>query len=248
MPPIRQWFNYTSRERWQQSGMNSAWLLNHQSIAKERSNNSPYLVPNEWICARLGQFIGLPIPPFALVRAGASRKGMFASLRFGAGEVPPDDTDPAVLAASHSDVCTGIILFDAWVANLDRHPGNIKVDHPNSPAEIRIFDHDCALFGNKEGEGISRLETLRNALAIERYHCLMRELATSDHLGKWYERIRSTTKWFIEDTCEAVCQMGITRAETNAAIDFLIHRASRLQDIVRDNHASFPRINWGLFP
>src|ERR1039457_484247 len=53
-----------------------------------------YCVPNEFICAEIGRFLGLPIPPGGLVYAqGHVPEHWFASLNFNltASDLPPVD-------------------------------------------------------------------------------------------------------------------------------------------------------------
>src|SRR4051812_34247422 len=125
----RLWFAFTARASHPSSGVNDAWILTSQSVARENSDNSPYLIPNEWISGRIAEFLCLPVPPFALMRRYPRHRGMFASLRFGIGDLPPDDFRPAVFARQHPRLTTGILLFDALIANEDRHAGNISVDN-----------------------------------------------------------------------------------------------------------------------
>ncbi len=50
-------------------GVNEAELCTIGAIAKFNNPRSPYLVPNEYIVARLAVVLGLPVPPVALVRS-----------------------------------------------------------------------------------------------------------------------------------------------------------------------------------
>lgn len=184
----RMWFDFLSRSRWLREGVNDAWLLTHHSVAKVNSEDSPYLIPNEWICGRVASFLGLPIPPFALFRHGLKGKRHFASLRFGERDSTPDDTDPGVLVAKHPKLCSGIILFDVLVANGDRHVGNLKVDDPNNPRSVWVFDHERALLGSWKGEGVKRMSRLRDRLGMSggsategSRHCLLDVINTAEH-------------------------------------------------------------------
>ncbi|MBN2476463.1 MAG: hypothetical protein JXB62_17750 [Pirellulales bacterium] len=123
--------------------MNDVWAIKTKAIGKDNSDN-PYLIANEWIAGSVAQFLGLPVPPFALMRKRDRRTVMFASISF-EGETTPRDVEPSVLWAKHPRLCTGILLFDILIANCDRHAGNIKVDNRIAPKKVHVFDHEHAL-------------------------------------------------------------------------------------------------------
>jgi len=251
----RFWYAFTAQERFGNPGVNDAWVLTSQSIGKENSPESPYLLANEWICGRIAQFLCLPIPPFAMMRRPGMR-GMFASLRFGKGDQPPSDCDPEILARAQPRISTGIVLFDALIANSDRHVGNLYVDRPSRPRRVIIFDHDRAMFGSFDRYGIRRLTEMRDRLAMSGgsrsggwRHCLMDYLETSEHFSEWIDRIAQVPEWFIRHTCGELNGLNIEPEELEAAIDFLIYRRDRMWLIVNENRDEFPRISsWGLYP
>ena len=99
------WFGFISKMNHMREGVNDAWILNTESVGRANSDDSSYLIPNEWICGNIAQFLRLPVPPFALMRKPAAGKGMFASLRFGVGDTPPDDVRPEVCVRKHPRLC-----------------------------------------------------------------------------------------------------------------------------------------------
>ena len=249
--PRRLWFDFISRERWGAEGVNDAWLITHHSIARGNSDEiSPYLVPNEWICGRIASFLGLPVPPFALVKHGVKGKQLFASLKFGGHDALPSDTLPDVLFAKNSKLCSGILLFDILVANADRHAGNLQVDAPHNPREVWMFDHDRALFGCWKNGGRKRLESLRDRLGVsagsvtgENRHCILDVINTAEHFPAWLDRIYNIPKDFIEDTCLHVVGLGIKKNFATAAVDFIDYRRQNLESIIRENINEFPNIS-----
>jgi hypothetical protein len=99
-----------------------------RAVAKQNNpNGSAYCIPNELICGEIGRFIGLPIPPVAIVSL-PDGKPYVASLDFNltGHEPPPVDVDACVRLLP--SLSTGLLLFDIWVANPDRHNGNFAVD------------------------------------------------------------------------------------------------------------------------
>lgn len=250
----RKWFPFAARESHPSEGVNDAWWLTHKSLGRENSDVSPYLIPNEWICANIGMFLRLPIPPFALMREGPGHKGMFASLKFGAGDVPPNDADPSICVTKMPDLCSGVLLFDILIANADRHRGNIKVDDPLNPKELDVFDHDRALFGVEPNQGSQRLDRLTDRLGVsagtqtgETRHCFLDELRTNKYFHKWLQRIATLPDWFLDDICRDIVGLGATREEADSALMFLKHRKRQLARIVQRHREKFTSITpWGL--
>jgi hypothetical protein len=252
----KQWFAFVSKRN-HLGGVNDAWIVTSESIARGNSDVSPYLIPNEWICGNLAWFLRLPIPPFALVRKSSTQKGMFASLKFGTSDSTPDDARPERCVQSLPDLCTGILLFDVLVANGDRHVGNIKVDDPFQPSLMHVFDHDRALLGCVAKGGRRRLGHMLTRMGIlggsgsfggEQRHCFIDELNTAAHFGKWLERIRQIPDWFVGEICRQVRGLGVTQLEAEAAMSFLRHRKTQIRSLVTSNKAAFSGVrNWGLF-
>jgi hypothetical protein len=248
------WFTYASREHYVDGrGINKGWWITHQSLGRENTKTSPYLIANEWICGNLAQILRLPIPPFALMRRGKRNAvRMFASLRFTSGDEAPDDIDAEACIRADASLCTGITLFDAFVMNPDRHEGNLAVDDQTSPRSIYVFDHDRALFGARKNKGMERLKNNAEKLVFSGRrgtaspsHCLALKINTAAFFGKWLEKIEMIPSWFIQDICHH--DIGITREMADCAIETLDSRKKNLATIIRANRSKFPLIkDWTL--
>jgi hypothetical protein len=249
----RRWFTYESRQRFNSEGVNDAFTVVHESIGRECTDDSPYLIPNEWIASHIGTFLRLPIPPFGLVRK-ETHKGMFVSMRFGRKESQPKDMMPGPCVRNDPDLCTGILLFDILVANGDRHRGNLKVDDPNNPQQIWVFDHDRGIFGVEAGQGAVRLGRLLTKLGVsdgnaagDSPNCLLKVVADARLFGPWIDRIFSIPDWFINEICDEVNDW-VTADELEAAKSFLRYRKRALTEIINNNRLQFSSIkDWGLF-
>ena len=79
----------------------------------------PYRVANEYICSRLGQFIGLPVPPHALMRIGQD-ENCFAILDFDSEKSSLFPINAQACVDFDSRLCTGIVLFDVLIGNPDK--------------------------------------------------------------------------------------------------------------------------------
>ena len=136
--------------------------------AKCNSGVSPYCVPNEYVCAKLGQFLGLPIAPGDIIIApGNDPKFWYAALDFSReGEsLPP--VIPEDCLRLMPDLCNGIVLFDILIANGDRSENNLFLDDSGTTPEMRLFDHELALLGATPGQAEGRLTgSVRGELGI----------------------------------------------------------------------------------
>jgi len=251
----RRWYTYDSRDSARGTeGINEGWWVEHRSYGRENSDESPYLLSNEWICSNIGRLLGLPIPPFALMRRHG--KGMFVSWMYGSGSVTPDDVLPDVCFQQMPEVCTGILLFDVFVANPDRHRGNLKVDDPHRPTRVEVIDHDRSMFGSSPGQGAARLERLWDRLGTsggsqtaETENCLMEVASSSDYFETWLQKIMTIPDWFLDDVCEEAMGIPATRDEVDVAKAFLKDRKRRLRELLKGHKNQFPGIRqWRLLP
>ncbi len=242
-------------------GIAGSRYVSLSAIAKSNGPNAPYCIPSELICCELGRFIGLPIPPVAMVSEPGGGVGpVFASLDFNlAGNTLPP-VDVAKCLQLLPSLSTGLLLFDIWMANCDRHPANFSVDFLSTPPQMSVFDHSHALFGYTASGGQSRLQQLRDRLGIswktnnpvdsgKHRHCLLDSLNLDDHFAHWHDRIKLTPDFFVQDRCEAALAFGATQLEVDAAVDFILHRRDRMMSIIKESRAEFTGIKtWRLFP
>jgi hypothetical protein len=236
------------------SGVSDGHLVSVNAVAKTNVPATPYCVANELICGELGRFLGLPVPPGGVVYA-PDGKLFYASLNFNltGNALPP--VNATRCAEELHDLSTGLLLFDILVANSDRHGRNFSVDFSSKPPMMNVFDHGHAMFGKDAGQGVARLEKLRDRLAISagsrtagNRHCLIDQLGTDVHFGRWLERIRLTPDFFIDELCGEIVGLGCSNAEATAAAAFLKYRRSKLDQIVEENRKEFTSIRtWRLF-
>ncbi len=95
------------------------------ALAKRNLVNE-YEVANELIALTLGQALGLPIPSGFPVSLEGQR--FFCSMIIAqiGHRLPPGDARIAVDADEF--LCTGTVVFDAWIGNCDRHRRNFHFD------------------------------------------------------------------------------------------------------------------------
>ncbi len=207
-----------------------------------------YCVPNEHICAEIGRYLCLPIPPSGLCYLkGHDPEDWFASLNFNltSSSLPP--IDPAKTFQLLPFESTGLILFDILIGNGDRHRNNFSVDFSLTPPRMSVFDHSHALFGHQNGKGSERLNNGREDMLIGG-HCLLAFILNDKHFGEWISRINSLPDYLIDQACEATVPLGmITTAEALSAQSFLKHRRQNIKNIVTKNQTAFTAVtSWTL--
>jgi hypothetical protein len=113
------------------AGVTGSRAAQLDGVVKTWDASAPYTVANEYICGRLATTIGLPAPPGTIARLNDGTWG-FVMLRFGhrGDRLPPVDPDEVV--RYKPSLAAGVVAFDSWVLNFDRHTGNLAFAPSNS--------------------------------------------------------------------------------------------------------------------
>ena len=220
------------------TGVTNSNYVGVHGIAKSKSPNHPTVIANELVCSRLALALLLPVPPGFLIKHDDGEI-QFASLDFNlAGQsLPP--ANGAAIVASHPQLAWGIILFDMWVLNDDRHRGNISFD--TSTKSVQIFDHSHTLFAKPNWQGLSALP----AIGVPGRHCLAAEVTTTDGLDEWQANISAMPERYVRGVIEDVAgaDYGVDAATTGAMASFMIARQTQLSTLARAHHGVFPKMH-----
>jgi len=248
-------YPYKSRRRFETTGrsgginVDQTWTVKTQAIGKSQWAESPYLLANEWICANIAQFLRLPVPPFAIVQKKNRRTAMFTSYSYD-GDIKPDDVIPQKLYDNFPAACAGIVVFDMLVANCDRGKQNLQVDVPANPHAFYLIDHERALFYIYAKEGIKRLESRDDRLGVtdgdssrNEWHCLVELIDDAQLFIPWLDKVHDMPAWFIDDICDEVGDIALTRPECEAVKSFLKERRHKLDHLITTHKTRFPLIN-----
>lgn len=136
----------------------------HLYVTKSIRSGREALV-REWICGRIGQMFGLPIPAFQLLYAAKSTaqfsgiddlKALADEAGFGsrfvgsqeetAGSAPVGAMTLGVTDISNIDanLRSKVLLFDWWVLNFDRTDDNPNLLFEPVTNELHVIDHNLA--------------------------------------------------------------------------------------------------------
>lgn len=165
----------------------------------------------------------------------------WASLHFGPGGQRPPPVIPEQFVEAEPLIAAAVVVFDMWIANDDRHERNLAYAPGLIPPAV--IDHGHALLGPDE-QGLARLMRRKDTPGVA--GCLHDELADASHLSAWADEVACVTRRRIEAVCKAVGSACALDGDlTQALIDFLDHRKTRIMEFVREAETDFPRITQG---
>lgn len=209
------------------------------AVAKMATNDFPFIVANEMICNHLARSLFLPCPPGVTIEHETDQYFVSLDFNIAGGSLPP--ANPRAIVQFDPRLAWGVILFDLWVLNGDRHRENLSFDTATS--RLTIFDHSHALLGAK-GDATSNLEVRRTKISADN-HCLAACIPTSDGAENWCRRIASVPDWFIEEVVQSASSLGLPEESVGSCIEILKDRRTRLPEILDRTRSSFPNVvNW----
>src|SRR5216684_1697475 len=126
-------------------GATGAIFAQVSAICKKNGAQNPYYVANELVAAELGRILRLPVPPGFIV-LDANQVAHYASLDFNLTGVSLPPIIPGNFTTTFLSELGAIIVFDIFIANTDRHPGNLSAEYGQSP-KFTLFDHSHSLLG-----------------------------------------------------------------------------------------------------
>ncbi len=229
----------TQYKIWQMGGAVGHGVMGSQHIgvagvAKPAVPNNPFALANEIVCGELGRVLRLPIPPGFIVEDNGTRYHVSLNFNLAGQDLPP--ADAAALVQAQPDLACGIILFDTWVVNRDRHRRNLAFD--TSTGRVSLFDHSHAFLSGSAGR--AHLVGNHDKLGIGG-HCLAREVTALTHMPRWSERISAIPEYYIREVVQDARDLGLPNGDADFCIDFLLERRGRLLDLVQQERATFPK-------
>ncbi len=214
------------------------------AFARQNTPDRPFAVVNDYVASTLGMAVGLPVPPGTLFGLHGGDHG-YVSLAFGhRGDVAPPIIPPKFCADRPWEAC-GIIAFDHWVLNTDRHDQNLS-HIPD--IGVAVFDHDLSLI-NVPPSGEDAVTALaKNRDIVYKYHCLTRHITDPSHFPEWFARIGSVTRREIRraaDTCHSA--KLIDASTRDALVSFLEYRQTRIRTYVNQTRDLYQNVaSWTL--
>jgi hypothetical protein len=183
----------------------------------------------EMLCALLGRALSLPIPEPLIVIHAETQEALFGSVDIEHPNLTrhlrhiDSETLRRRLLQWRSFAAAG--LFDEWIANADRHPGNILHD---GGAGFWLIDHDQALTAPMADNQLMQLARTLDEVGRRRLGRALAELAPA----------------WTEDRLEQAVAPLCGYSEIPGLMNFLIARNKLLADLISqrlpsDNHDLF---------
>lgn len=233
--------------------MNQAIDADIRGVAKTNAH-SPYTIANEVIAARLGHCLGLPVPAGVVAEHASTLFYLSLDVSKEGKALPP--IVPSDFVAGEPWLAAGAVVFDIWIANTDRHAGNISYDPAFSPPRAAFFDHGHALLGTGDPQGLDRLTAAVGELGCTgkpplrgNRHALLDLLATAADVRDWVDRIGQLPDFVIDDACNNARELGLLgdRHTCESLARWLLERRASLGRLLSTHRPEFTGVaRWDL--
>ncbi|MGN6663023.1 MAG: HipA family kinase [Solirubrobacterales bacterium] len=207
----------------------------------------PTVAANEWIAARLAETIGLPVLDHRFVTMGGEI--FFASAWMQKPTFYPAIDANLFRRCENRDRVYGVVVFDTWFINQDRHGANLVVRNAKGGNHLMILNDHSHLLVSPLGphrteelmgwveappERFIRLPFVRDSIAdpAEVRAVLDRIEALSD------TQIRAA----VNSTPTALLAVG----EQGVYGDFLVERRACLREVIHSGSAAFPNLEGAI--
>lgn len=235
-------------------GINQSVDAEIRGVAKT-NDVARFTIANEVVAARLGQVLGLPVPA-GVIAEDSSGKLYYLSLDVSKSGHTLPPVNPPDVVATEPFLAAGAVVFDFFIANEDRHAGNLALDPAFTPPRLSLFDHGHSLLGSRDPQGRDRLTALAGtpgclgdpANAGNR-QALLDQIASGADIEAWVDRIERLPDYVVMDACNIVSNAGLNvdAALASALADWLCVRRSGIRQLVQDNQPEFQAVTaWTL--
>lgn len=213
------------------------YLVGIQAFAKAY-DVSPCEFANEYVCGLLAQAIRLPVAQGVFVnRKGEAHYASFnsyVSKMIGPRCIPPHAKE---IVANLPVLACGIVVFDVWIHNKDRHPGNVGYDRDRD--SVHIFDHGEAFMRDPDVPNYLRSNIGTVFLGD---HCISPYIDANalGYMNEWIEKIAAIPESFIRTILQEAMDYGIDDTMAQAGEEFLLRRRDNLHNLITGNQSCFP--------
>lgn len=217
------------------------WFGHGYWAAKRYDSTKPWTLVSEILCADIASLLGLPIParrviPFNGKWLGFEWRGDSKSFCNGM------ETN-----LINKDIVPGMIVFDVWICNKDRHSGNVILQRPSegiSQYNLSLIDHSHALIGD-----LPNLDALRQFIQLNNDpRCFVMPVPQQlrnvvchleDYIP-WLMKVESFNIEQLDEVIQVIPTEWIPSQEQLASlINFVALRASNVKSLVMDNPQLF---------
>lgn len=212
------------------------------------------VLANEWIASRLGRMLKLPVAKSSKILITDELLDMYPELKrmeidsglhFGSrfekdGVNVGDHID--LSDCRNVESAAGMIVFDHWINNWDRHRTQANLLYLEIRKEILLIDHSDAFFGpdwNMEAwwDHPEDIDVFWGPL----YEKFVPYIDNSNPFGKYLSAIESLSENDLRSATRGLPgQWSIPEDDLNQLIDFLLYRKDRIRYALHELIAYFP--------
>lgn len=214
----------------------------------------PSLVPehptvgaNEWIAARLAETIGLPVLDHRIVTMRG--EVFFASAWMQGPTFYPAIDAELFQRCENRDRVYGVVVFDTWFINQDRHGGNLIVRNSRQGNHLMILNDHSHLLVSPLGP--VRTEELLGWVEAppERFIRLpfVRDcIRNPAEVRAVLDRIEALSDTQIRAAVNSTPTALLAVAEQSVYGDFLVQRRACLREVMHNGSAAFPNLEGAI--
>jgi hypothetical protein len=214
----------------------------------------PYTIANEVIAARLAHALGLPVPAGVVAEHPGQLFYMSLDVSKEGKTLPP--VVAADFIADEPRLAAGAVIFDIWIANGDRHTGNMSYDSAFAPPRASFFDHGHALLGTGDPKGPDRLQAAMDDLGCTgkpplngNRQILLDLVSSANDLRLWISRVEELPDFMMADACIEARALGLLPDDATRDVlqAWLQQRKRGLGQLVSSHQDEFPAVaQWDL--
>lgn len=207
----------------------------------------PTVAANEWIAARLADALGLPVLDHRIVSMGGDL--FFASAWMQKPTFYPAIDAEIFQKCENRDRAYGVVVFDCWLINKDRHGANLVVRNSRHGNHLMILnDHSHLLvspLGPFDTEHLPGSVSLPPAPFI----CLpfIRDAITDPGgIRNALDQVEALPERFIRDAVHSTPQSLLSHSDQAIYADFLVDRRGCLREVMQAGSSVFPKLEGSI--
>jgi HipA-like kinase len=207
----------------------------------------PTVAANEWIAARLGEFLALPILDHRIVTMGG--RLFFASSWMQKPSFYPAIDESLFNRCGNRDRVYGVVVFDCWLINQDRHGANLVVRHAKNGDHLLLLNDHSHLLVSPLGP--AKTEDLMSCVAdppqrFVRLPFIRAGVTDPAHIRSVLDQVEALSDAEIRSAVNSTPQELLSNAEQDIYIEFLLKRQACLREVLHNGSAAFPNLEGSI--
>jgi hypothetical protein len=207
----------------------------------------PTVAANEWIAAQLADALGLPVLDYRIVTMGGSL--FFASTWMQKPTFMPAIDAETFQKCENRQRAYGVVVFDCWLVNRDRHSENLIVRTSRQGNRLMILnDHSHLLVSPSEPTKMSELQgSVKAPPAPFVWLPFLRDAITDpSEIRQVLDQIDALSEDFIRSVVSGTPEQLLSTADQAIYADFLVERRACLREVMQTGSAVFPKLEGSI--